>query len=72
MLSFGKLVTNEWLKLSKRRSFFIPYLVIAAFIIGIAYFIAKTGSGGDVTNQTFIKMMMAKNGLGSSLLFLLL
>jgi ABC-2 type transport system permease protein len=72
VLSFGKLVTNEWLKLSKRRSFFIPYLVIAVFTIGIAYFIVKLGSGEDITSQAFVQMMLTKNGLGQLVAFLII
>ncbi|GAA0409952.1 ABC transporter permease [Paenibacillus motobuensis] len=65
-----KLVFNEWLKLFKKRSFFIAYLVIAVFVIGAAYFIAKL-SGDEVFNaRDFVFMAMSPSGFGTLLLFL--
>ena len=39
MSNFKNLVINEWLKLFKKRSFFIPYLIVAAVVCMVSYFI---------------------------------
>lgn len=64
MLSFGKLVQNEWLKLSKKKSFYISYAVI---LIGIACFtyLVKEMSGGDVPAiLDFASTIMTRGGMG--------
>lgn len=51
MRSFGNLVTNEWLKMFKKKSFFVPYALVAAMIVFVAYMINSFtndfGSGYD-------------------------
>lgn len=77
MRSFGNLVVNEWLKLSKKRSFFIPYLVLIAFVVLFGY-LAKvfesTGGmgseGGFVSTVDFIQNAMSKSGMGQFITFL--
>lgn len=70
MRSFGNLVTNEWLKMFKKKSFFIPYALVAAMIIFVAYML-KSFSGGDAgTGYEFAKMVVASKGMGQVLTML--
>lgn len=77
MRSFGNLVVNEWLKLSKKRSFFIPYVVLIAFVALFGYLskeMASSGGmgveGGVVSGLDFIQSVMSKNGMGQLIAFL--
>ncbi|RCX15335.1 ABC-2 type transport system permease protein [Fontibacillus phaseoli] len=71
MLSFGKLVTNEWLKMFKKRSFFIPYAAIAVVIALVAFMMKQFGSAeGMPTGLEFTSAMFTKNGMGQLLTFL--
>lgn len=77
MRSFANLVVNEWLKLSKKRSFFIPYAVLIAFV-GLFGYLAKVyestggmGSEGEfVSTLDFIQNVMSHNGMGQFITFL--
>ncbi|GGH09942.1 ABC transporter permease [Paenibacillus segetis] len=71
MRSFGNLVINEWLKLSKKRSFFIPYAVLIAFIALFGYLAtAFESSGGFVSTVEFVQSVMSKSGMGQFIVFL--
>ncbi|MUG44531.1 ABC transporter permease [Paenibacillus woosongensis] len=71
MRSFGKLVWNEWLKMFKKRSFFVPYAIIAAFIIFLAYMTQFMGGLQSVlTAPQFAQAVISKNGLGQFLVML--
>ncbi len=71
MLSFGKLVTNEWLKMYKKRSFFIPYAAIAVVIGLVAYMMKSFSlSDGMPSGLEFTAGMFSKNGMGQLLTFL--
>ncbi|WP_068787280.1 ABC transporter permease [Paenibacillus phocaensis] len=63
MRSFTRLVGNEWLKMSKKRSFFVPYALIAAAITGMIYMI-YTFSEQSPAFLEFAMMAMSRNGLG--------
>ncbi|MBP1904570.1 ABC-2 type transport system permease protein [Paenibacillus turicensis] len=39
MSNFNNLVINEWLKLFKKRSFFIPYAIVTVIVAIVSYFI---------------------------------
>lgn len=71
MLSFGKLVTNEWLKMYKKRSFFIPYAAIAVVVVMIAYLMKNFGSqDGMPSGLEFMVGVFSENGMGQLLTFL--
>ncbi|MBA9084387.1 ABC-2 type transport system permease protein [Fontibacillus solani] len=73
MLNFGNLVINEWLKMYKKRSFFIPFAIMAVIIIGFVYlmksFAPATITAG-ITSFDVINEMMNYNGLGQIITFL--
>lgn len=64
MLSFNRLVINEWLKMSKKRSFFIPYAIIAVALAGLAWAFKRWG--GDMIGSAFeyTAMMASTSGFG--------
>lgn len=70
MRSFGNLVTNEWLKMFKKKSFFVPYALIAAMIIFVAYMIKSFAGGDSNTGLEFAKMAVASKGMGQILTML--
>lgn len=71
MLSFGKLVLNEWLKMYKKRSFFIPYAAIAAVIMLIAYLTKNFRTqDGMPSGFEFMSSVFSGNGMGQLLTFL--
>lgn len=72
MRSFGRLVTNEWLKMYKKRSFFIPYAVIAACIVFIAFMVKSFGETDQIASGlAFLESMFESNGGIGQLLTLL-
>ena len=72
MRSFGKLLTNEWLKLYKKRSFFVPYAVLAAMVLFIVYLFKSMGAneGGMLSGYEFSAWLFNKNGTGQMLTFM--
>ncbi|AWB43400.1 hypothetical protein DCC85_03620 [Paenibacillus sp. CAA11] len=71
MRSFGNLVLNEWLKLSKKRTFIVAYLIMAAFVAGFAY-ILSAFSSEPMTAAEFADGIMVKNGLGQIMLYIVI
>lgn len=64
MLSFGQLVYNEWLKMSKKRSFLIAYAAILICIAAVGYLIVATAGDEMPTVLEFMSIIMAKSGIG--------
>lgn len=66
MRSFNQLVLNEWLKMSKKRSFFIPYAIIAVVVVVLAWVFKHWG--GDMMNSAsafdYTAMMSSTGGFG--------
>ncbi|WP_223068857.1 ABC transporter permease [Paenibacillus caui] len=69
---FGKLVVNEWLKLSKKRSFFIAFLIMAGFVALLAYLTTIAPSGETYTALRFAAECMEIRGLGSIMLYIVI
>lgn len=73
MRSFGNLVINEWLKLFKKRSFFIPYAVISAFVVLLGYLSKVIDSGGGFPSALdFTQSALSRNGIGQLITFLVI
>lgn len=64
MRSFMNLVTNEWLKMSKKRSFFIPYAIIAVISVTVAWVINRWGGNMDLSVYEYTGMMSSIDGFG--------
>ncbi|MCH1642648.1 ABC transporter permease [Paenibacillus timonensis] len=71
MLSFTRLVVNEWLKMSKKRSFFIPYALIAVFIAGMLYMMYAFSEQPPAFLE-FAAMAVSRYGLGQMLTLLVI
>lgn len=63
MHSFGNLVWNEWLKMYKKRSFFLPYLVLAGGLIFIAVIMYNFSVGRD-NGYGFAELGVMTRGMG--------
>ncbi len=73
MRSFGRLLMNEWLKMSKKRSFFIPYAVMAVFAIGFIYLMKALSPSGEIQLISAFDLtdqMLSQNGLGQMIVLL--
>ncbi|MGG3283989.1 ABC transporter permease [Paenibacillus solani] len=69
MRSFGNLVWNEWLKMFKKRSFFLPYALLAGMVIFTAFMLYKFAGGGN-TGYEFAHMAVSTKGMGQMLTLL--
>jgi ABC-2 type transport system permease protein len=66
MSNFKNLVINEWLKLFKKRSFFIPYAIVAVIVGFVSYLVQ--GNNGDF--WIFMGSAFSKQTLGTFLTML--
>ncbi|MEI2394319.1 ABC transporter permease [Paenibacillus sp. FSL R10-2199] len=73
MRKFNQLVLNEWLKISKKRSFTVPYalLVLMVFVIG---YIVHTVAGADTyaSAAEFTADSLLPTGIGQVLVILVI
>lgn len=72
VVSFGRLVLNEWLKLSKKKSFWFPFLIIAAFAGLLAYLLNAGLSKEPLTALGFAEECMKISGLGALTLYIVI
>lgn len=70
MYSFYQLTVNECLKLTKKRSFFIPFLIMMLVSLGIALVIKKFFSDADFGVTGYMEMLISLQGGGSFYTFL--
>ncbi|MDU4697116.1 MAG: DUF2705 family protein [Paenibacillus sp.] len=71
MRSFTKLVVNEWLKMSKKRSFIVPFALITAFIAGMLYMMFNYSEQSPAYRE-FAMMAISRNGLGQMITLLII
>lgn len=45
MRNFNNLIVNEWLKLSKKRTFFMPYLILILLSLLLGYIVHSVSPG---------------------------
>lgn len=67
MLKFGRLVLNEWLKISKKKSFFIAYAVMLLAVAGLTYVIQEMSHEQRPSILDFVVSIISKNGIGQIL-----
>lgn len=72
MSSFLQLTNNEWLKLVKKRSFFIPFLIMLLVPLGLAVIIKSFLQDSQMGFVSFIQSVVDMNGGGSIYVFLCL
>ncbi|MCU6709567.1 ABC transporter permease [Paenibacillus sp. J5C_2022] len=66
MLKFGDLMTNEWLKMYKKKSFFIPFAIMAVFI-GICTYVAARYMDGFGSATEFAEFFVSMGTAGQLL-----
>lgn len=69
MRSFIQLTTNEWLKLSKKKSFYVAFGVLTIIPIIVALFAVKI-MGADLNNTDFVSFLVDITGTGTVIVIL--
>ncbi|NMO97568.1 ABC transporter permease [Paenibacillus lemnae] len=69
MRSFGKLMINEWLKMTKKKSFLLPFGLLAVMVFLVAYMI-KTFSPMSMNVIEYAQLSVASQGMGQILTLL--
>lgn len=64
MRSFGNLVINEWLKMYKKKSFFLPYALLAVMVVFVGYMIMTFSEDSAGMGMEFAEMAVATKGMG--------
>ena len=67
MRNFNRLVVNEWFKISKKRSFFVSYLLVILLPLLIGYIIHSVSGEMFQSALDFTTQMLLPNGLGQAL-----
>lgn len=70
MSSFTNLVVNEWFKLTKKRSFFVAFLIMLLMPLGIAFVVKNFMSDMELTQIGFLQSIIDFSGGGSVFVFL--
>lgn len=66
MRSFSNLVLNEWLKLAKKRSFFIAFAMMAALAVGTSVMLWKfSPAGTSISVSEFVMNLTTSQGVGA-------
>lgn len=64
MRNFNNLIVNEWLKLSKKRTFFMPYLILILLSLLLGYIVHSVSPGLFESAYDFSAMMLLSQGIG--------
>ncbi|MCR2803815.1 ABC transporter permease [Paenibacillus soyae] len=67
MLNFGALITNEWIKLYKKKSFFVYLAVMAVFVGIIAYAAYRGWMSGTDSALGFVESIVSMSAAGQIL-----
>jgi ABC-2 type transport system permease protein len=62
--NFNNLIVNEWLKLSKKRTFFMPYLILILLSLLLGYIVHSVSPGLFESAYDFSAMMLLSQGIG--------
>lgn len=72
MRNFNNLILNEWLKISKKRTFFIPYLLLVLLCVLVGYLVHSMSSDMFASGYEFSAAMLLSNGIGQFITILAL
>lgn len=72
MHKFNRLVLNEWLKLSKKRTFFIAYGLLIVMPLAIGYMVHSVAGDLFATGPQFAAEMLLPTGIGQILSILVI
>lgn len=64
MRSFNNLIMNEWLKLSKKHTFIVPYLILILLSLLLGYIIHSGSPDMFKSAYDFSAMMLLSQGIG--------
>lgn len=64
MRSFNHLIVNEWLKLSKKRTFIVPYLILILLSLLLGYIVYSSSPDMFGSAYDFSAMMLLSQGIG--------
>ncbi|WP_410511452.1 DUF2705 family protein [Paenibacillus sp. BR2-3] len=67
MRNLNRLVLNEWLKISKKRTFLVPYLLLIMLPLVIGYIVHSVAGEMFPSAAAFSTEMLLPNGLGQAL-----
>lgn len=70
MRKFGDLLINEWIKMYKKKTFFVPYAIMLAFVAIFTYVIYKLSPEGLNAAQDFTAGLMSVGTVGQLLPFI--
>ncbi|ULO05193.1 ABC transporter permease [Paenibacillus sp. 19GGS1-52] len=70
MRSFNNLMLNEWLKLSKKRMFFVPYVLLILLPLLVGYIVHSVSADLFGSAFDFSSTMLLPNGIGQALTIL--
>lgn len=72
MRKFNHLVLNEWLKISKKRSFLIPYILMVMLIFVVGYVATTFASDPYASAAGYTADMLLPTGVGQVLVIIIL
>lgn len=72
MRSFNNMMVNEWLKLSKKRMFFVPYLLLILLSMLLGYLVHSMSSDTFASAYEFSAEMLLSNGIGQVITILVI
>ncbi|KTD86196.1 ABC transporter permease [Paenibacillus etheri] len=64
MRSFNNLIVNEWLKISKKRTFFVPYLVLILLSLLLGYIVHSVSPDIFESAYEYSSVMLLSQGIG--------
>ncbi|WNS45548.1 ABC transporter permease [Paenibacillus sp. MMS20-IR301] len=72
MRKFNQLVQNEWLKIAKKRSFIVPYVLLALLVLVITYIADTLESVTYTSAAEYTADMLQSTGIGQILAILVI
>ena len=73
MRKFNQLVLNEWLKISKKRSFIIPYALMVLLVLVVGYIVHTVAAADTYSSAAeFIADSLLPTGIGQMLVILVI
>lgn len=72
MRSFNHLLVNEWLKLSKKRTFIVPYLILILLCLLLGYIVHSVSPEMFGSAYDFSAMMLQSQGIGQVITILMI
>lgn len=72
MRNFNRLVLNEWLKITKKRSYIVPYLMVLVFALAVGYITHTFTTDMFASAADFTAEMLLPTGVGQIMAILVI